>query len=174
MDWLDIKEFFKDAFKYIMVVVIVLFILFYVMTIQQVVGPSMEPTLDAQDICLLNKFYYRFTKVRRNDIISFEYDNTKYLIKRVIGLPGEHIEYRNNLLYINGIEYEETFIDTNTQNFSLEDLGYDIIPTDMYLVLGDNRENSLDSRDFGLVSKDKFIGKVSFRVFPLNKLKSVK
>lgn len=177
MDWLDIKEFIKDTFKYIVLIIVVLIIAVYVVGLQQVVGPSMEPTFTSNDVLILDKITYRFKEVKRKDIISFYYADSKYLIKRVIGLPGDYVEYKNNVLYINGEVVEETYLQgVTTADFSLKDLGYDVIPDDMYLVLGDNRENSQDSRDskVGLVKRTDIIGKVRFRIWPLNKIKRVK
>ena len=105
MDLRDIKEFLKDTFKYIAVTVIVLVIVIYVVSLQQVVGPSMNPTFESNDIVFVNKLGYRFSNPKRNDIVSFNYSGTKYLIKRVIGLPGEHIEFKDNILYIDGKGY---------------------------------------------------------------------
>lgn len=176
MDLRDVKEFFKDTFKYIFTIFLVIFIIVFVATVQQVVGSSMANNLNNKDIVILNKLYYRFFEVKRFDIISFEYDDTKYLIKRVIGLPGETVEYHNNELYIDGKKVEETFLtgDILTEDFSLDDLGYDEIPNNMYLVLGDNREDSLDSREIGLIKKDDILGKANLRIWPINKIGFVK
>jgi len=173
MDWLDIKEFFRDAIKYIIIIVIILFIINFVFSVTQVVGNSMHPTLKDGEVLILNKFKYRFFDVKREDIISLKYADTKYLIKRIIGLPGENVEIRDNKLYINGNLYLEDYLssDLNYEDFSLSDLNYDKIPDDMYLVLGDNREESLDSRKIGLIKKEDINGKISFRFWPLNKLK---
>ena len=94
------------------------------------------------------------------------------MIKRVVGLPGDYIEYKDNYLYVNGEKYKEPFINNvETEDFSLKDLGYDKIPDDMYLVLGDNRENSLDSRSYGLIKKKQIIGKAFFKIWPIGKIK---
>ncbi len=172
MDWLSIREFIIDFVKLIVVIVIILFLMIYVVSITQVVGSSMSSTLENGDVLILNKFKYRFTDIKRGDIISLEYADTKYLIKRVIGLPGDNISIKNNNLYLNGELYVENYLDEGLvyDDFDLSDLGYETIPDDMYLVLGDNREDSLDSREIGLISKDEVIGKVSFRIWPLNKL----
>ena len=89
MDWLGIKEFLKDSFKLILFIIVLLFIMVYVFSITQVVGDSMSPTLVDEEVLFLNKAQYRFFDVKRGDIISLEYADTKYLIKRVIGLPGD-------------------------------------------------------------------------------------
>ena len=178
MDLRDIKEFLKDTFKYIAVTVIVLVIVIYVVSLQQVVGPSMNPTFESNDIVFVNKLGYRFSNPKRNDIVSFNYSGTKYLIKRVIGLPGEHIEFKDNILYIDGKGYTENYLPegTITKDWKLEDIGYDVIPEGMYLMLGDNRGDSLDGRDkkVGLTSKKDVIGKIFMRVWPMNSVKFLK
>ena len=173
MDFRDIKEFSKDAFKYVVVVVIVFLLFIFVMGLQQVVGPSMNPTLKEGDVLIVNKLLYRIGKVQRNDIVVLSQEE-KYMVKRVVGLPGEHIEYKDNYVYVNGEKFKEPFIDADkfpTKDFKLEDLGYDKIPEGMYLVLGDNRVNSKDSRDFGLIKKKQIKGKAWLRIWPANKIK---
>lgn len=173
MDWLDIKEFLKDTAKYVIIIGIILFIMLFVFSVTTVVGDSMNPTLQDGEILILNKFKYKFSDIKREDIISLKYADTKYLIKRVIGLPGDKVEIISNKLYINGKEYQEEYLkkDLNYIDFRLSDLGYNTIPENMYLVLGDNREISLDSRKIGLIKKEDINGKISFRFWPLNKIK---
>lgn len=177
MDFREIKEFFKDTLKYIIVIVIVLIIVLYVVTLQQVVGPSMQPTLNEGDVLILNKFQYYLFDVKRNDVVALKYDGSKYLIKRVIGLPGESIYYKDNTLYINGNPYKENIVEgLVTEDFDLKDNGYEVIPDDMYFVLGDNRGDSLDSRskEVGLIKKEDIIGKVFIRIWPISGFKLVK
>ena len=173
MDWLSIREFLLDSIKFIIIVFIVLILFLYVVSITQVVGNSMYPTLENQEVLVLNKAAYRFSDVKRGDIISLSYADTKYLIKRVVGLPGDTIEFKDNTLYINGEVYDETYLndDVITDDFSLKDIGYDVIPQDMYLVLGDNRQNSMDGRDIGLISKKDIIGKIAIRFWPVNRFR---
>lgn len=173
MDWLSIREFLLDSIKFIIVIFVVLILFLYVVSITQVVGNSMYPTLQNQEVLVLNKAIYRFSDVKRRDIISLSYADTKYLIKRVVGLPGDTIEFRDNTLYINGEVYEEDYLgdDVITDDFSLQDIGYDVIPEDMYLVLGDNRQNSMDGRDIGLIKKSDIIGKIALRFWPINRFK---
>ena len=135
MDWLSIREFIIDFVKLIVVIVIILFLMIYVVSITQVVGSSMSSTLENGDVLILNKFKYRFTDIKRGDIISLEYADTKYLIKRVIGLPGDNISIKNNNLYLNGELYVENYLDEGLvyDDFDLSDLGYETIPDDMYL-----------------------------------------
>lgn len=172
MAWLSIKEFIIDLIKLLVVVVVILFLMIYIVSVTQVVGNSMYSTLKDGDVLILNKFKYRFFDIKRGDIISLENDDTKYLIKRVIGLPGDSIYIKDNTLYINGEVYIENYLEEGLvyDDFELTSLGYQVIPDDMYFVLGDNRADSVDSREIGLISKDDVIGKISFRIWPLNKL----
>ncbi len=174
MDLRDIKEFTKDTLSYILTAGVVLFVIIYVVTLQQVVGPSMDSTLKNQDIVLLSKSHYKLFDVKRFDVIAFSYADTKYLIKRVIGLPGDKVEYKNNILYINDEQIEEEFLEGHkTTDFTTARLGYDTIPEGKYLVLGDNRENSLDSRSFGLIDEKDILGKVSIKIWPIYEIKLV-
>ena len=175
MDLRELREFFIDTFKYILVIIFVIFIVVYVCTLQQVIGPSMEPNLNDGDILLLNKLVYKFKKPQRFDVVIFKHDEKQYLIKRVIGLPGETVTYKNNSLYINGVQHEEDFIsNVTTLDFSSENLGHNTIPENMYLVIGDNRSNSIDSRYFGLVPIEDIVGKPFLRMWPLKKISLIK
>ena len=172
MDWLDFKEFILDSGKIIIIIIIAILLFLYVVSITQVVGSSMSPTLENQEILILNKIKYKLFDIKRGDIISLSYDDTKYLIKRVIGLPGDYIYISNNALYINGNKYEEEYLKEDTmENFKLEDIGYSVIPDNYYLVLGDNRNDSLDSREIGLINKKDIMGEIMIRFWPLNKIK---
>ena len=172
MDWLTIKEFIKDSIKFILVVFVLMFLMVYVVSITQVVGNSMSPTLENGEVLILNKAKYRFSEVKRGDIIAFTYEDTKYLIKRVIGLPGDYVSIKDNKVYINGKYYKENYLkDIDTPNFELTNLGYTKVPENMYFVLGDNRDNSLDSRKIGLVNKTDIIGEIAIRFWPINKFK---
>lgn len=171
MDWLDIKEFLKDAFKYILFIFVVLIIAIYVIGLQQIVGDSMNPTLNNNDVIIIDKLTPNFIKLNKGDIISFYYDESKLLIKRIIGLPGEYIEIKNNEIYINNELIDDYVYDVKMNDFKLEEIGYNKIPDNMYFVMGDNREDSLDSRDYkvGLIKKEDIIGKKLFRIWPIFK-----
>lgn len=184
MDWLDIREFISDSFQYLLIFVFVLLTVIYVISFTEVIGPSMESTLKQGNITLLIKAQYKFFKVNRGDVISFKTDMSKYLIKRVIGLPGETIECKDNKIYIDGKLFVEEYLDdgTVTSDFKLGLLPYNkddredpytVIPDNMYFVLGDNREDSDDSRVLGLVKKSDIIGHVVLRLFPFDQIKIV-
>ncbi len=164
----DIKEFLKDFIVYISIAVVVILTIKYVFSLEQVVGPSMEPNYKSGDLLFLNKISYRFKEPRLFDVVVIANDDTKYMIKRIIGLPGDTIEYKDNKLYINGEVTKEYFnISGVTKDFSLEQFDYEVIPEGYYFVLGDNRENSKDSRVYGLISRKDIIGKVQFRIWPI-------
>ncbi|CDB28113.1 signal peptidase I [Firmicutes bacterium CAG:582] len=169
MDLRDIKEFLKDALKYIIAIAVILIVAIYVVSFQEVIGPSMNNTLKSGDITVVNKLVFRLRNIKRNEIVSLKKDD-KIMVKRIIGLPGEHIEYKDNILYVDGKKISDSR-SSSTKDFKLESIGYDTIPKDMYLVLGDNRTNSSDSRTFGLVKKSDIIGKVNIRIYPFNKIK---
>ena len=171
MDLLTIKEFFKDTIRYIIFIVVVLLVVNYVFSLQQVIGVSMNPQLKDGDILILNKIKYRFFDVERGDIVAVQFKDTNYIVKRIIGLPGDTISIKNNQIYINGNLYEEDYLskDVITEDFELTELGYDKIPDGYYFVMGDNRTNSTDSRSFGTVSRDQILGKTSLTIFPFSR-----
>ena len=172
MDWLSIRELLWDTLKLVIVIVIILFLMVYVVSVTQVVGGSMDPTLKNQDVLILNKAKYRFSDVKRGDVIAFTYEDTKYLIKRVIGLPGDHISIIDNKGYINARYYSEDYLkDVDTPDFDLQDLGYNTVPEGMYFVLGDNRDNSLDSRKIGLVEEEDIMGEIAIRFWPITRFR---
>ena len=165
------KKFIKELIPYIVIILVVGLIRTFIVTPVIVVGDSMFPTLKENQILLLNKFDYKFNEIERYDIVVIEVGNGE-IIKRVIGLPGENIEYRNNTLHINGHE-EETIYNFDTENFSLKEIcNCDKIPQDKYLVLGDNREVSSDSRGpIGLIDKEAIKGSTKISILPIKIVK---
>lgn len=169
-----IIKFLKDIFPYVLIIILVVLIRTFIVTPAQVDGSSMKPTLSNNNLVILNKLDYRLNDIKRFDIVVVDI-KTEKIIKRVIGLPGDTVSYKNKTLYINGKKVEENFTHTNdTRDFKLGDIGYQKIPGDKYFVVGDNRNNSMDSRMIGLVDKDQILGSVSFRFFPFNKIGKVK
>ncbi len=169
-----IKKILKDVYPYIIVILVVVLLRSFIITPAVVDGESMEPTLYDNNIILLNKLSLKLSDIKRNDIVVVDWNGEK-IVKRVIGLPGEHIEYKNNNLYIDGILEIEDFTHADTADFKLEEIGYKTIGGDKYFVVGDNRPHSNDSRmQVGLVDKKDILGKVRLRIFPINKIKVVK
>lgn len=161
------KKILKEWVSYFLIILAILLIRLFIITPVRVDGPSMKPTLENKQILLLSKYSKRY---ERFDIVVFNYAKQK-LVKRIIGLPGEKIEFKNNKLYINNKEIEEDFGHMETEDFSLSDIGYETIPDNMYFLVGDNRTNSLDSRYIGLVSDSDIEGVVHFSIWPLKKIK---
>ena len=162
----------KVLLPYIIIILVVLFIKAFIVTPIKVNGESMYPTLEEGDIMILNKTAYYFNKPERFDIVVVNMPD-EYLIKRVIGLPGEHIEYKDNTLYVDGKKVKENFKHGVTDDFNIEELGSDTIPLNTYLVLGDNRGNSLDSRELGFIREDQLLGRTSLIILPFNRIGSV-
>ncbi|MEG0826072.1 MAG: signal peptidase I [Bacilli bacterium] len=160
----------KEIFPYVIIVMVVVLIRMFIITPVRVDGLSMVPTLKNGEILLLKKYD---KKIKRFDIVVVDYQNTK-LVKRVIGLPGEHIKYMNNKLYINNKIVSENFINTTTSDYDLKELKFDFIPNNYYFVVGDNRNNSKDSRIIGLIHIDKIIGTTDFSLFPFDKFGKIK
>lgn len=155
----------KELIPYLIIIIIIIIIRSFVFTTIRVNGASMSETLHHNDIMILNLFEYKFNEPKRLDIIGIDVNGTK-LIKRIIGLPNDTIRIKDNVLYINDQEFKEEYIKKITKDFDLSEIGYDVIPKDMYFVLGDNRDNSVDSRIFGLVKKENIIGKTVLKIFP--------
>lgn len=158
----------KEVAIYLAVIVLIILLKQFVVAPIRVNGDSMNDTLENKDIMILNKVSYHFQEIKRFDIVVVDIESEK-IIKRVIGLPGENIEYIDNTLYVNGKRIEENFSHKETDDFSIEELGVKKVPEDSYLVLGDNRSNSLDSRTIGFIPKNNIIGKTSFTIFPFSR-----
>jgi signal peptidase I len=143
---------------------------------------SMRPTLNVGDRVLVNKMSYRLHDVNRGDIVVFETPpNTedangriKDLVKRVIALPGETIETRDGVVYINGRQLEEPYLQDgvrtcapNTDAAACANYGPRVIPSDQVFVMGDNRGASKDGRSFGPIEESSIVGRVFVRIWPL-------
>ncbi|WP_053366181.1 signal peptidase I [Bacillus sp. FJAT-27245] len=147
-------------------------------------GQSMMPTLKDQDRMIVNKLSYRIGEPKRFDIIVFHAPEHKDYIKRVIGLPGDHIEYKDDTLYVNGKAYEEPYLDAYkkmvvdgplTDPFTLEEkTGEKTVPEGELFVMGDNRRYSKDSRHIGTVPMEKVLGKTSVVYWPVKDMRIVK
>ena len=162
------KKIIKELYPYVVIVIVVVLFRTFIATPVRVDGDSMKDTLYNNDILILNKLDKEY---ERFDVVVINYNNTK-LVKRIIGLPRENIEYKDNELYINNKVIKDVQT-SRTGDFSLEELyALKKIPDNYYFVMGDNRGNSLDSRDYrvGLVKKEDIVGITIFRLFPFNRL----
>jgi len=150
-------------------VVLAVFIMVFIARTFTVDGPSMLPTLHSGERLLVDKLTYRFRDPERGEIIVFRYpaDPSHHFIKRVIGLPGDHVEIRGGKVYINGVALEETY--TSSPTFGRFTSG--VVPEGHYFVLGDNRNNSQDSRSplVGYVPRNLIVGRALLRYWPINR-----
>ncbi len=175
--WLfrKIFTFFFDILESI-VVALAIFVVVYLFLYQphQVKGRSMEPNFHDGEYILTNKYEYRFNLPKRGEVIVFKSPQNPDIdyIKRVIGLPEEHIKLVNNHFYINGVKLIESYIADSvfTYNGAFLKEGIEIvIPKNHYLVIGDNRSASSDSREWGTIEKTSIIGRSQLRYWPFER-----
>lgn len=161
----DIKEWIKDILIAIVIAIIV--IQFVKPTL--VKESSMEPNFYENNYLFLSKQAYAFKEPRLGDVIVFESElkldngDNKLLIKRVIGLPGDVIDIKDEKVYLNGEKLEEDYIKENGTPGNIQGL---VVPKGEIFVMGDNRRVSIDSRELGCISQDTIIGRVFFRLYP--------
>ena len=160
------------------VVLLCYFIINYVGCRSRVDGSSMEPTLSDEDSIWVDKLSYTFGKPERFDVIIFDYDEDTTYVKRVIGLPGETVRIdQNGNIYINEKLLKE---DYGREQILPSNLGRASQPVVLgegeYFVLGDNRNNSSDSRwpDVGNVKEEDIVGKVVLRIYPFSSFGTIK
>jgi signal peptidase I len=134
----------------------------------KVEGTSMAPLLSDQERIFINKFVYRFEPIDRGDVVVFWYplDRSKSFIKRVVGLPGETVEIRQGLVYVNGKSMPEPYVPPQYEDMS--DFGPVRVPRDSYFVMGDHRISSNDSRVFGPVASRYIYGRAVFAYWPVD------
>ena len=171
----------KDAREWVVSIVTallaVLIIRSFLFTIIRVDGSSMTDTLQHNDRLFVTVLDMKLHGPDRFDVVITHYDDTrKEYVKRVIGLPGDTLEVKSGVLYVNGEAYDEPFLSPERiVNYSLPqyDFGPIEVPEGSYFVMGDNRDNSRDSRRVGFLSEDKIVGKVRYIIWPLNRIGSV-
>ncbi len=154
-------------------VVLAFFIRYYIVELYMVEGPSMRPTLLNGERLVVNKFIYRFKAPQRGDVLVFRYpkDPSRDFIKRVVAVPGDSIEMKDGRIFLNGQLLNEPFILERTRgSFPLKE-----VPEGHIFVMGDNRNNSEDSRfsDVGFVPFDLIKGKAVVVFWPLDQMKSL-
>ena len=136
-------------------------------------GRSMFPTLHNNDVGVSNIIGFKLNGVKRFDIVVLDIaENSDLIVKRVIGLPGEEVEYRNDKLYINGEYLPENFLTTEyLSEYLVENPLFTpdflvILAADEYYCLGDNRPRSMDSRFFGPIKYEQIVSKSVFILYP--------
>ncbi|KGE19479.1 signal peptidase I [Paenibacillus wynnii] len=168
----------KDWILTAVVVFIIMSLLnIFVFNISTVKGQSMQPTLWEGEKLFINKITLSFANPKRGDVIVLHDPSTglnrkEYLVKRVIGIPGDVVEVRDHLLYVNGKVKAEPYIDTAIQD---PDFAPITIDEDGFFVMGDNRHAgaSKDSRYFGFITKDMIVGRAAFIWWPFSKLNTL-
>lgn len=156
----------RDIICFVVIIAVVAVLVNVVFINGFVPTASMEPTLHTKGLFLGDRLAYRHADPERYDVIVFHAPDTGELyVKRVIGLPGEHLYIQDNKVYVNGDETDSEFVN-GTMDFP--DMDYGIIPEDSYFMMGDNRNNSQDSRFWvnTFLKKDEILGKVWFTYWP--------
>ena len=146
------------------------FIIVFIYQPVKVEGTSMMPSLSDQERIFINKFVYRFEAIDRGDVVVFRYpfDPTKSYIKRVIGVPGDRVQISFGRVYVNSHRLSEPYVpDQYEDERSMPEI---VVPAGSYFVLGDHRNMSSDSRDFGPVAREYVYGKAVFAYWPADKM----
>lgn len=161
----DIKNFIKELIPYVIILIVVVIIRTYFITPIVVSGPSMKPTLDGGEVMILN----RREELDRFDVVVVDI-KIEDIIKRIIAMPGETISCENGIVYINGRRQDEEYSKGITYDFDKVTLG-----KDEYFVMGDNRQDSKDSRhvDVGPVKRSQIKGTTSLVLFPFSKFGNI-
>ena len=130
-------------------------------------GPSMEPTMHPNDRLAVDTSYYTHHRIERGDLIVFQATPDKIFVKRVIALPGESVRVEGEAVYINKVKLNEPYLQPALDEsvhqgsvYNVRDFPEHIVPDHTVFVLGDNRSNSMDSRDIGFIKQEQIIGKV--------------
>src|SRR5919202_217392 len=165
--WSEARLLLRDLIFALMIAAMV--VVFIVQPVK-VEGTSMLPRLHDGERIFVNKLiYYGLPEIDRGDIVVFWFpdDPSKSYIKRVIGLPGETVQMRAGRIYVNGRELQEPYLDP-TLNVADDDRPPTYVKPHYYFDMGDNRDNSSDSRSWGLVPEKYIYGKALFRYWPLS------
>lgn len=171
------KEIIKELAGWLLYIVLIIAFTWFVVTFvgqrTEVSGSSMETTLSDKDQLIVDKMTYRFRDPKRYDIVVFPYqyqDNT-YYIKRIIGLLGETVQILSGMVYIDGMRLDEHYGNEMMENPGIAEEPLTLDENE-YFVLGDNRNNSSDSRasDVGLIHRKDLIGRAWIRVWPLSQI----
>lgn len=159
------RNFLYELKDYIIIVIVVILIRTFIVTPALVDGASMDNTLKDGHLVIINKINYKINNPKRFQIVVVKNESDKdKIIKRIIGLPNETIEYKDNKLYINGKLINENYNHGNTLDFITT------TSDNEYFVMGDNREVSKDSRLLGNFKKEELIGSVNIRLYPFDKI----
>jgi signal peptidase I len=165
----SIRRFLLELLETVVLAVILYFGIDAVIARVRVENISMEPTLVPGEFLMVNKLAYKFGLPKYGDIIVFHYDPTEDFIKRVVGLPGDTVEVKGGVVYVNNQAFTEPYI-----NEPPDYTGTWSVPADSLFVLGDNRRNSSDSHVWGFVAMKEVIGKAIVIYWPLKDARLIK
>lgn len=174
-----IKRFVAAVFDFLQGIVVVLAVLvmvyLFLVSPQEISGASMEPNFHNGEYILTNKVLTKFRDPERGDVVVFKSPRNKEVdyIKRIIGLPGDTVKLENNTFFVNGQKMDEPYLAPDVVVFGgsfLQEGSEIIVPPGQYFVVGDNRPHSSDSREFGPVPMEDFIGTVFFRYWPFEQM----
>lgn len=175
-----LRAFFLDIIE-VVVFAIAIFLFIYLLILQphKIKGASMEPNFFNGEYLLTDKITYRFREPLRGDVVVFEAPqaNGEEFIKRVIAVSGETMRINDGAIYINGIKLVEYYLPANTKTpagMFLKEEEEIYVPANHYIVLGDNRDFSSDSRAWGFITKDKVTGRAWIIYWPINKIGVIK
>jgi len=167
--------FFAEIIKIVIIAAIIVFpIRYFIFQPFLVKGASMEPTFSNGDYLIIDEISYRFQSPKRGEVIVFKYPfkPSNKFIKRIIGLPGEKVEFKNSQIIITQPSGQQIILEEKnfkSLQYFLQEKKF-IIPENHYFVLGDNRLYSFDSKNWGSLAEKYIIGRVFLRLFPFNKI----
>ncbi|MBM7646822.1 signal peptidase I [Scopulibacillus daqui] len=178
------RELYQWTAALIIAVAIASLVRGFLFTNYLVEGKSMMPNLQDGNRLIVNKIDYKMSKPHRFDVIIFHATKTEDYVKRVIGLPGDKIAYKNDTLYVNEKPVPEPYLKEKkdelaagqlTEDFTLKGYtGVTTVPKGKLWVMGDNRQDSVDSRRFGFIDMNQVVGKAVLRYWPLSEFGSIK
>lgn len=170
-----------EVFKVVMIVfVVAIGIRYFVAQPFVVEGSSMEPDFHSGEYLLVEKLGYHFSEPKRGDVIVFKYPNNPVVnyIKRIVGLPGETVKIAGGKVFVNDVELQENYLSNGDKTKTLvsqsADAAYEVkLAQDQYFVMGDNRQHSSDSREWGPLAKHFIIGKSALVLYPKENFQAV-
>jgi signal peptidase I len=165
--FVELRSWFRDV---VFALATAIFIVVFVIQPVKVEGTSMQPQLVDQERIFVNRFIYRFADIHHGDIVVFWYprDRSKSFIKRIVGIPGDEVEIRNGSVFVNSTKIDEPYLKPEFRDH--ESFHRVLVPRDRYFVLGDHRNSSNDSRNWGFVPRDLIYGKAVFGYWPMSRL----
>ena len=174
------KKLFNWMISFFLIsIVLVMVIIASLFSTYKVEGLSMEPTLYNQERILVSKSS-KDQNYHRGDIVVINGKDNEKFIKRIIGIPGDKIEVKDDILYINDIQQEERYLNNKQMDVQVEDIEFNgeiqavVIPENKYFVMGDNRILSLDSRNgLGLIKQDHIIGESKYVFYPFSDFRKI-